>query len=67
MGEMRGVLYPPDDMDYNEWLCDLMCGGPEDEEEEDDRTETHTGYFDGSDRARDSSKVHSFSGANRKW
>lgn len=35
---MGAILYPPKGMDYNEWLCELMCGGVE----EDDRTETDT-------------------------
>ena len=34
---MGAELYPPKGMDYNEWLCELMCGKPE-EDYEDDRT-----------------------------
>ena len=47
---MGKELYPPKGMDYNEWLCDLMCGDPErDEEEEDDRTEEDNRISDKTD------------------
>ena len=45
---MGAILYPPKGVDYNEWLCDLICGDPEPDDEgeglqgflgeEDDRT-----------------------------
>ena len=40
---MGAILYPPKGMTMEEWLCELMCGGVEeelqDEETDDDRTD----------------------------
>ena len=38
---MGKTLVQPDDMTWEEWMCELMCGGVE--EDEDDRTETPNG------------------------
>ena len=39
---MGKELYPPEVVDFCDWLCDLMCGDPEWEEDDDDRTEEDT-------------------------
>ena len=44
---MGREIYPPKDMSQEEWLCDLMCGAPEKEEESNDRTEEATGTTEG--------------------
>ena len=31
---MGKILYPPDDMTWEEWMCELMCGTPEEDEED---------------------------------
>ena len=36
MGE---TLYKPDNMTWEEWMCELMCGDPEEEQEEEDSEE----------------------------
>lgn len=28
---MGAILYPPKGVDYNEWLCELMCGWVEED------------------------------------
>ena len=45
---MGAELYPPKGMNYEDWLCDLMCGTAEEdiyekEEESNDRTEQAKG------------------------
>lgn len=39
---MGKTLVQPDNMTWEEWMCELMCGDPEDdgEEIENDRTDT---------------------------
>ena len=49
---MGAILYPPEGMDYNEWLCDLMCPRPVDEEEE----ELQDFSGDENDRTRETKK-----------
>ena len=41
---MGAILYPPKGVNYEDWLCDLMCGTAETdyEEDNDDRTEQVT-------------------------
>lgn len=42
MGE---VLYKPDNISWEEWMCELMCGTPEEDfngDDEDDRTDKTT-------------------------
>lgn len=41
---MGKELYKPDNMTWEEWMCELMCGSPEDidEDDEDDRTDKAT-------------------------
>lgn len=36
---MGKELYKPDDMTWEEWMCELMCGTPEDAEGMDGETD----------------------------
>jgi hypothetical protein len=47
---MGKTLVQPDNMTWAEWMCELMCGEPEDDE--DDRTVEHTGQSKDTDRVQ---------------
>ena len=33
---MGAILYPPKGVTFEDWMCDMMCGRPEDDGEWDD-------------------------------